>query len=366
MFDYVYQYKDHLGNVRLSYSDTDNNGVINANTEIISEKNYYPFGLTHSGYNNVISGNSNAAADKFGFGGKELQDELGLEWYDITARNYDPALGRWMNIDPLAEYFYDYTPYNYANNNPIFFKDPDGMQSTSWYANNETGAVKWVDGKDDIEGYTNLGFTVGKSDVDHNRLLMDGDTKTITYYDKASGSSTTLYDYNAQSDDSGGFINFVKELFGRESEGIRIWGNGTGSNSTRDDGNSSGATVDTNDLPSAPGGAKIRKVTSASMGKVSISNARKLAEAFNGGFKDAKKGNSIVTKGISIFSKAPIEVRSYARRGDGADPVIWITPAASQSAGSRDSTQLMNNYTPTALRRAHSYYRDSVRTGRRK
>jgi RHS repeat-associated protein len=127
MFNDVYPYKDHLGNVRLSYGDSDSNGSIDANTEIISEKNYYPFGLTHSGYNNVISGNSNAAAEKLGFGGKELQKELGLDWYDVSARNYDPALGRWMNVDPLAEQMPSWSLYNYVFNNPINLVDPTGM-----------------------------------------------------------------------------------------------------------------------------------------------------------------------------------------------------------------------------------------------
>ncbi|MCD8406196.1 RHS repeat-associated core domain-containing protein, partial [Tenacibaculum dicentrarchi] len=61
-FKYIYQYKDHLGNVRLSY--TDNDGVIDASSEIVEESNYYPFGLKHKGYNNVTSslGNSTAPA----------------------------------------------------------------------------------------------------------------------------------------------------------------------------------------------------------------------------------------------------------------------------------------------------------------
>jgi len=117
-------YGDHLGNVRLSYQDKNNDGTITASTEIVEENNYYPFGLKHKGYNNNING----VADKYHtYNGKELNESLGINIYEMDVRSYDPALARFTSIDPVTHF--DYSTYNAFDNNPVFWADPSGADA---------------------------------------------------------------------------------------------------------------------------------------------------------------------------------------------------------------------------------------------
>jgi len=144
-FNYVYNYTDHLGNVRLSYTEF----FKFCSLRILEENHYYPFGLKHQKYGatdkdfvivddetgeGYYVGIENVPPKQrktyqYKFQGQEYQNEFDLNVYDFGARNYDPALGRWLTIDPLAEQSRRWSPYNFAYNNPIYFIDPDGMSA---------------------------------------------------------------------------------------------------------------------------------------------------------------------------------------------------------------------------------------------
>jgi RHS repeat-associated protein len=115
-YDYEYDIKDHLGNVRMTIKGDASNIA-----QIMQEDSYYPFGLKLPSMS-VINGTEN----KYTYNGKELVDDFGLNWYHYGARYYDPTLGRWHSIDPADEF---YSPYVYCANNPVMLVDPDGRET---------------------------------------------------------------------------------------------------------------------------------------------------------------------------------------------------------------------------------------------
>ena len=69
-------------------------------------------------------------ANKFLGNGRELQDDFSVDpnYFSTYFREYDPVLGRFNGIDPLAANFDVYSPYHYAYNDPVNFSDPTGAE----------------------------------------------------------------------------------------------------------------------------------------------------------------------------------------------------------------------------------------------
>ena len=111
----VYNHTDHLGNIRQNITKE------NGNLTVLREHNYYPFGLLHRGYNEneqdliydkeqdfIFTVQAQAGRYKYKFQGQERQEDLNLGWDSFKYRNYDYAIGRFFNVDPLAAKY----PYN--------------------------------------------------------------------------------------------------------------------------------------------------------------------------------------------------------------------------------------------------------------
>jgi RHS repeat-associated protein len=155
-YEYQYYIKDHtprrtcLGNVRI---------VCNSAAVIQSEQHYYPFGLNMEG-NFTATGHN----QKYRYNGKELYGGLG--WYDYGARYYDPSVGRFTGVDPLADEpeQVDKSPYAYAWNNPIKYDDPDGRCPSCLFGALVGAAVEYgsqvvsnrIEGKSWSESFTDI------------------------------------------------------------------------------------------------------------------------------------------------------------------------------------------------------------------
>ena len=120
-FDWRYEYaiRDHLRRLglgalavssRLMFTDKDGDGTIEQGAgEILQENHYYPSTrrwvkgpADESRMDGRWQNDASVADNAYQYNGKELNEDFGLEWLDYGARWYDPAVGRWGAVDPLA------------------------------------------------------------------------------------------------------------------------------------------------------------------------------------------------------------------------------------------------------------------------
>ncbi len=113
--------------------------------------------------------------------GKDWNPAASFNVYDFGARLYDPALGRWLAQDPLAEKFYPQSPYLFCAGNPMRFVDPEGTSTRVKKLDNGTYEIIGGDLYDN-----DLGIYVGYYDKKGN-WVQTGDNPI--------GYTPTLYSF---------------------------------------------------------------------------------------------------------------------------------------------------------------------------
>jgi RHS repeat-associated protein len=114
----------------------DNLQVTHTRGPLLEETHYYPFGLIQQGISSkALAFGSPENKKKFNEGSelanKEFSDGSGLEMYETRYRSLDPQIGRFWQVDPMADFSFEFSPYAYGNNNPILLNDPLGLLSDS-------------------------------------------------------------------------------------------------------------------------------------------------------------------------------------------------------------------------------------------
>ncbi|HEY0655280.1 MAG TPA: RHS repeat-associated core domain-containing protein [Chryseosolibacter sp.] len=119
---YIFVYLSYEGQSN-QWVNFDDFKVTHTKTNVIQSNDYYPFGLS-AATSWTREGNRN---DFLYNAGSEKNNVSG--WYDLPFRNYDAALGRFMQVDPMS--VSEMATYQYGANNPVFFNDPMGSDKKS-------------------------------------------------------------------------------------------------------------------------------------------------------------------------------------------------------------------------------------------
>jgi RHS repeat-associated protein len=105
---------------------------------VLESYKYYPFGLqTANSWTRANTTGNNFLYNS----GTELNTTSQV--YDLEYRNYDPALGRMNQVDPMASKYSSLTPYNYSFNDPVTFNDPSGADPHDDWMAEQNALQQW-------------------------------------------------------------------------------------------------------------------------------------------------------------------------------------------------------------------------------
>jgi len=100
---------------------------------------------------------------------------------DYGFRKYNPIIGRFLSVDPLAESYPELTPYLFASNAPIQAIDLDGLEAYHFtYFKDQFGKLElslfdvkyFYSCNHDLTGYLHSGLFVTKSvDILHKNII---------------------------------------------------------------------------------------------------------------------------------------------------------------------------------------------------
>ena len=182
---YHYFLKDHLGS---------NRAVVNAKTgQVVEQYDYYPFGKQHGDYHTGY-------IHPYRYNGKELDEIGGLDWLHYGARMMEPAWGRFTTPDPLAEKYYDVSPYAYCHDNPINKIDIKGMWDIRISASPNRGKSPYAKMVVTDNSGNKIFSTVVRVSGEHrNRGVKNGDTPQGSYRIKGWRKTGNGTRYNAVS-----------------------------------------------------------------------------------------------------------------------------------------------------------------------
>ncbi|MCD2422442.1 hypothetical protein LQ567_06685 [Niabella pedocola] len=101
--------------------------MINEDKTLLEETHYYPFGLTMKGISTSASRNLHNKEKTFQ--NQQIDEELDLNWVQFKYRNHDPQIGRFIEIDPLAnDYVYNST-YAFSENKVTAHIELEGLET---------------------------------------------------------------------------------------------------------------------------------------------------------------------------------------------------------------------------------------------